>query len=104
MKDGAKDVIATAGFASNGEDGAPILAGDGNSFNFDSVLPVSLAITPEAQGNPKDYIQFGFGDESWTTNTNSGELACTVGGFNRQYSPDVSIPLLQLEIRSNKLI
>jgi hypothetical protein len=90
LKDGAQAVIGTLGFAANGKDGASIGAGDGNSLTWNSKLPNGLVITPEAQGNPRDYVQFTFAAQSWRTTTDKGTPRCQAGGWNSQYSPAVS--------------
>jgi hypothetical protein len=90
MKDDAGNTIGTMGFAANGKDGDPQSAGDGNSLMFNSKLPDSLFITPEAQGNPRDYIQFTIGSQSWKTSMSTGTTRCNTGGWNSKYSPAVS--------------
>ncbi|KAI1113551.1 SGNH hydrolase-type esterase domain-containing protein [Nemania sp. NC0429] len=87
MKDGAGKTIGTLGFAPNGIDAAFISAGDGHPLNFLSKLPDPLAMTPEARGNPKDYIQFTIGTQSWTTATTTGAARCDTGAWSWDYSP-----------------
>lgn len=92
MKDGGGNTIGTLGFAPNGVDPAFINAGDGHPLNFDSKLPDPLAMTPEARGNPRDYIQFTIGGQSWTTETTTGSARCDTGKWTWDYSPRVSPP------------
>ncbi|KAI0903680.1 SGNH hydrolase-type esterase domain-containing protein [Ustulina deusta] len=87
MKDGAGNVIGTLGFAPNGVDPALIGAGDGHSLDFNSKLPLSLVITPEAGGNPSDYIQFTIGAQSWSTATGTGRARCDTGSWSSSFSP-----------------
>ncbi|KAI1298001.1 SGNH hydrolase-type esterase domain-containing protein [Xylaria venustula] len=87
MKDGANNVIGTLGFAPNGVDPALVSAGDKNPVRFDSNLPDSLVITPEARGNPRDYIQFTIGSQSWTTTTSAGNARCQTGDWSSTWSP-----------------
>ncbi|KAI1420267.1 SGNH hydrolase-type esterase domain-containing protein [Xylaria sp. FL1777] len=87
MKDGAGKTIGTLGFAPNGVDPALISAGDGHSLAFNSKLPDSLIITPEAAGHPRDYIQFAMGSQSWRTTTTTGSARCDTGGWSSDYSP-----------------
>ncbi|KAI2615686.1 hypothetical protein GGR54DRAFT_264601 [Hypoxylon sp. NC1633] len=88
MKDGAGNTISTVGFAANGKDADPQSAGDGSPLVWSTNLPDTLSITPEAQGNPRDYVQFTIGSQSWTTNDpDSGRPRCNVGGWSSHYSP-----------------
>ncbi|TGJ86909.1 hypothetical protein E0Z10_g1911 [Xylaria hypoxylon] len=87
MKDGAGKTIGMLGFAPNGIDPALVRAGDGHSLNFNSKLPDSLVITPEARGNPSDYIQFTIGSQSWTTSTSTGSARCDTGSWSSRFSP-----------------
>lgn len=88
MRDGAGATIGTVGFAANGKDADPQSAGDGNPLVWDTRLPDALSITPEAQGDPRDYVQFTIGSQSWTTNDpDSGRPRCNVGGWSSHYSP-----------------
>ncbi|KAF2970843.1 hypothetical protein GQX73_g2800 [Xylaria multiplex] len=87
MWDGAGNTIGTLGFAPNGRDPALISAGDGHGLDFNSKLPLSLVITPEARGNPKDYIQFSIGSQSWTTGISAGSARCVVGAWTSRASP-----------------
>lgn len=86
LDDGAGATIGTS------PAGSPIDAGAGNSFSWNTKLPNPLVMTPEAQGNPSDYIQFSIGTESWPSSQNDDTKMpfCNVGGFNSPYSPDVS--------------
>lgn len=90
MKDGAGAVIGTLGFADNGKDGAPVGAGDNDALTFNSKLPIGLVITPEAQGDPRDYIQFAIGAQSWRTTTDKGTPRCEIGILSSEFSPAVS--------------
>ncbi|XXH06190.1 hypothetical protein Hte_012636 [Hypoxylon texense] len=91
MRDGAGATIGTIGFAANGKDADPQSAGDGNPLVWGTNLPDRLSITPEAQGNPRDYVQFTIGSQSWTTNDpNSGRPRCKVGGWSSNFTPAVS--------------
>lgn len=94
LKDGAGAVIGTLGFADNGKDGAPVSAGDGNALDWNSKLPLSLAITPEAQGNPRDYVQFSIGAQQWRTTTGEGTPRCQTGDWSSEYSRAVCSPSL----------
>lgn len=98
MKDGAGNTIGTLGFAPNGIDHAFINAGDGHPLNFNSKLPDPLAITPEARGTPKDYVQFIIGAQSWTTTTTTGSARCDTGSWTWDYSPRVSLPPTELSL------
>lgn len=88
MRDDAGNTIGTLGFAPNGQDGDPQLAGDGNSLFFVSKLPDALVITPEAAGG--NYIQFTIGSQSWMTSMVEGSARCKTGGWSSTYSPSVS--------------
>ena len=90
MKDGAGAVIGTLGFASDGQTGAPVGAGDKDALTWNSKLPSGLVITPEAQGDPRDYVQFTIGGQSWKTSDGSGTPRCQTGGWSSAYSPAVS--------------
>jgi hypothetical protein len=90
MKDGSGNVIGTLGFARNGKDGAQVEAGDANPLKFNTTLPDPLIIIPEAAGNPRDYIQFEYRDQSWTTNDHTGVPSCTTGDWTSHWSPAVS--------------
>lgn len=91
--DGVGAVIGTLGFAANGKDGAPVSAGDKNSLSWNSKLPLNLVITPEAQGNPRDYVQFSIRAQSWRTTTDNGTPRCQTGGdWSSDHSPAVSSP------------
>lgn len=91
MKDGAGNEIGRLGFNTNSGDGDPQSEGDGHPLQWQTKLPDNLAITSEAQGNPKDYVQFGIGAQTWSTNDpDSGTPRCDVGGWNKEYSPAVS--------------
>lgn len=90
MKDGAGAAIGTLGFANDGKEGAPVSAGDKNSLTWNTKLPSGLVITPEAQGNPRDYIQFTIGAQSWKTSDEQGIPRCQTGGWTSDYSPAVS--------------
>lgn len=92
MKDGTGTVIGTVGFADNGQDSAPVTAGDGNPLVWKSSLPDGLSITPEAQGDPRDYIQFSIGGQNWKTSTGTGTAYCQTGDWDSSYSPAVSFP------------
>jgi hypothetical protein len=92
MKDGAGNAIGTLGFAPNGVDPALISAGDGHGLSFGSKLPDPLVITPEARGNPADYIQFTIGPQSWSSSTSTGSAWCDTGAWTTYYSPRVSTP------------
>jgi hypothetical protein len=94
MKDGAGAVISTLGFDSSGENGVELEAGDGNPLKFNTALPNPVVMTPEAAGHPRDYIQFNFGDQAWTTSDSTGMPYCNTGGWSSDYSPAVSIALL----------
>ncbi|KAI0533025.1 SGNH hydrolase-type esterase domain-containing protein [Xylaria digitata] len=87
MRDGAGNTIGTLGFAPNGRDPALINAGDGHGLDFYSKLPDTLVITPEARGNPRDYIQFAIGSQSWRTTTTAGSARCETGSWTSDYSP-----------------
>ncbi|KAI0970598.1 SGNH hydrolase-type esterase domain-containing protein [Xylaria arbuscula] len=87
MKDGANNVIGTLGFAPNGVDPALVSAGDKNPLSFNSKLPDSLVITPEARGNPRNYVQFAIGSQSWTTTTSTGNARCQTGDWSADYTP-----------------
>ena len=89
MKDGAGAVIGTLGFADNSKDGAPVGAGDKDVLTFNSKLPIGLVITPEARENPRDYIQFTIGAQSWRTTTDKGTPHCQTGDWSSDYSPAV---------------
>ena len=90
MKDGAGAVMGMLAFASDGKTGAPVCAGDKNSLTWNSKLPSGLVITPEAQGNPRDYVQFTIGAQSWKTSDGQGTPRCETGGWTSDYSPAVS--------------
>ncbi|MCJ1376928.1 hypothetical protein MMC17_000018 [Xylographa soralifera] len=96
LDDGAGVIIGTS------PPGSPIDAGDGNSFSWNTKLPNPLVMTPEAQGNPADYIQFTIGTESWQSSQNDDTKMpfCNVGGFNSDYSLDVSLSSLHLPLRT----
>ncbi|TVY27287.1 Lipase [Lachnellula hyalina] len=87
MKDNAGNTIGTEGFASDGTDGSPEKAGDGNPLKWSTKIPDQLVLTPEAGGNPRDYIQFTVGSQSWTTDNQTGMPYCNVGGWSSNYSP-----------------
>ncbi|RWA05984.1 hypothetical protein EKO27_g9124 [Xylaria grammica] len=87
MKDGAGKTIGTLGFAPNGRDPAFIEAGDDHSLFWDSNLPDQLVITPEAAGNPRDYMQFTIGSQSWRTSTDTGDARCDTGAWSSGSSP-----------------
>ena len=66
-------------------------AGDANPLAMTSQLPLTLVVTPEAQG---DYIQFAYGAESWDTKTNYGANdmpRCSVGDYDGSDYPPVSV-------------
>lgn len=93
MKDGTGNEIGRLGFKKNSGDGDPQSEGAGNSLNWETKLPDKLVITSEAQGNPRDYIQFTIGGQSWkTSDPDTGTPRCNVGGWNSHYSPAVSLP------------
>lgn len=97
MKDGANKEIGRLGFKKDSGDGDPQGEGDGNPIQWETKLPDKLQITSEAQGNPRDYIQFSIGAQSWTTSDgNTSNPRCNVGGWSSDFSPAVSIylPLL----------
>ncbi len=99
MKDGAGAVIRTLGFAADGKHGASVHAGDKDSLTFNSKLPNGLVITPEARGNPRDYVQFAIGAQSWTTSTDKGTPRCSTGVWTSEFTPAVSPflwPVLEL--------
>ena len=87
LDDGAGNTIGTS------PPGSPIDAGDGNGFSWNTKLPNSLVMTPEAQGDPADYIQFTIGTQSWKSSQNDDTQMpfCNVGGYNSPYSSDVSL-------------
>ncbi|KAI0425568.1 SGNH hydrolase-type esterase domain-containing protein [Xylaria sp. FL1042] len=87
MKDGAGKTISTLGFQPNGADAAPVVAGDSNPLGFGSTLPDLLVMTPEARGNPRDYIQYAIGGQSWTSGTDMGNARCDVGDWTSDSSP-----------------
>lgn len=68
---------------------------NGDQWASDSVPYVlnvyydSLIFTPEAQGG--DYIQFQLGAQHWTTDEPSDTAKCTVGGWNKDTKPIVSL-------------
>ena len=91
LDDGAGATIGTS------PPGSPIDAGAGNAFSWNTKLPNPLVMTPEAQGNPADYIQFTIGTESWQSSQHDDTKMpfCKVGGLNSDYSPDVSLSSLR---------
>ena len=96
MKDNAGNTIGTDGFASDGTDGSPEKAGDGDPLKWSTKIPDPLVLTPEPGGNPRDYIQFTVGSQSWTTDNQTGMPYCNVGGWSSNYSPAVSPSLIFL--------
>lgn len=100
MKDGAGNEIGRLGFKKDSGDGDPQPEGDGNPLNWETKLPEKLAITSEAQGNPRDYIQFTIGGQSWkSSDPDEGTPRCNVGGWTSRYSPAVSLPSLETCLR-----
>jgi len=92
MKDGAGKEIGRLGFQRNSGDGDPVGEGDGNSLSWATKLPDKLIVTSEANGNPKDYVQFSIGSQRWNTNDpDIGTPRCNVGGWSGSYSPRVSL-------------
>ncbi len=92
MKDGAGNEIGRLGFKKDSGDRDPQSEGDKNPLNWETKLPDKLVITSEAQGHPRDYVQFTIGGQSWTTNDpDTGTPRCNVGGWNSDYSPTVSL-------------
>ena len=83
----------TAGTTIGTIPGDPIEAGAGNAFSWNTSLPDLLVMTPEAV---HDYIQFSLGSQSWTSSDtdNTKMPFCSDSGYNKQYSPDVSLPFL----------
>ena len=105
MKDGAGNEIGRLGFKKDSGDGDPQSEGDGNPLNWETKLPDKLGITSEAQGNPKDYVQFTIGGQKWNTNDpDTGTPRCDVGGWNRQYSPAVSLSSFETCFRCKLMI
>ncbi|KAL8724612.1 MAG: hypothetical protein Q9181_006752 [Wetmoreana brouardii] len=88
MKDHAGNEIGRLGFKKNSGDGEPQSEGDKNPLNWQTKLPQILAITSEAQGHPRDYVQFTIGSQSWkTSDPDTGTPRCNVGGWSSDYSP-----------------
>lgn len=105
MKDGAGNEIGRLGFKKNSGDGDPQSEGDGNSLNWETKLPDKLVITSEAQGNPRDYIQFTIGGQSWkTSDPDTGTPRCNVGKWNSHYSPAVSLPFPKTYLRHELMV
>lgn len=52
---------------------------DGDSLSFNSKLPHPIIITGEHQN---DYVQFMYGDLSWTSRTTEGPATCSNGGWD----------------------
>lgn len=102
MKDGAGNEIGRLSFKQHSGDGDPVRAGDGNPLTWNTKLPQRLAITPEAQGNPRDYVQFMINSQSWKT-TDNGTPGCNTGEWSSSFSPAVSLipAYLVLEICTN---
>lgn len=95
LKDGAGATIGTI-------DGDPVSAGDGNPYHWNSKLPNSLDVTPEAQGNPRDYVQFTIGTQTWKSPKGDGTPRCNTGDWSSHYSPAVSpSPLLTIGLCPN---
>lgn len=61
MRDGAGNGVGRLGFKKDSGDGDPQSEGDGHPLNWETKLTDKLVITSEAQGNPKDYVQFTIG-------------------------------------------
>ena len=100
MKDGAGNEIGRLGFKKDSGDGDPQSEGDGNSLQWETKLPDKLIITSEAQGDPKDYIQFTIGAQSWkTSDPATGTPRCKVGGWSSSYSPAVSVQSFETCLR-----
>lgn len=93
MKDGAGKEIGRLGFKKDSGDGDPQEEGDGNPLEWETKLSNKLQITSEAQGDPKDYIQFTIESQSWkTSDANAGNPRCEVGGWSGDFTPIVSLP------------
>lgn len=104
MKDGAGNEIGRLGFKKDSGDGDPQGEGDGNPLHWETKLPDKLSITSEAQGNPRDYMQFYIGSQSWSTNSpDTGTPRCNVGGWSSNFSPSVSLPSFKthLDVRAD---
>ncbi|KAF7907125.1 uncharacterized protein EAF01_004712 [Botrytis porri] len=84
---GGNDIPAEVDSAKN----VTKVAGDGDPYIFNTMLPFPLIITPEFDGSPPNYIQFVYGNQSWTTNVNSGMPYCSVGGWDNPVNPSGAI-------------
>lgn len=105
MKDGAGNEIGRIGFQKDSGDGYGQIEGDGNPSKWETKLPDKLAISSEAQGNPRNYIQFTIGAQNWkTSDPNEGMPRCNVGEWSSQWSPTVGLLTPSIPVWECKLM